>query len=269
MSRGSRAALVILVVVLLLTPVATLHPVAGHLYDAGPAQLPVELLHPRVFGYLLLGLLAGLPALGFTVALIRAAHAVGNLRTLARNSWPSQLDALRYRAFDSHAVFVFSAGFFRPVTYASTGAESSLRGAQLHAALLHEEAHKHKKDIVWRLLLVSIGRAFAFLPWVGELVEAEILRTECKADAYAIAHGASRRGLFDAIVAASTASASSVTAGLTDGNTELRLMHLVQPETPLPNEHARNFVALAAAVAIPAVVAHGIALVAVVCSSTS
>ena len=267
MSRGSRMALVMLGVVLAFAPAATLHPLITHLYAAGLSNLSIELSHPRVVGFLALAGVSALPAAGFLLSILWTARGAGHLRALSRASRPARLDDLNYRLLASDAVLVFTAGLLRPVTFVSTEAERSLGRAGLRAALLHEQAHQRSRDIMWRVLLRGVGRGFAFIPRIREVVETETLRTECEADEYAIRGGARRRELFEAIVAASTPATNPLAAGLTDANVEFRLIRLVHPETPLPGHPTRSFVALTAAVALPAAAAHLIAIAASVCTS--
>ena len=262
MSRGSRLALVTLAVVLVLAPAAAFHPVVMHLYAAGLSNLSIELAHPMVSGFLVITVLSLLPAAGFAVAMFRAMRGVAHLRALTRNSERVQLDDFPYRVFPLDGVVVFTAGRLRPITFLSSGAERKLGSAGLRAALLHEQAHQRRQDVMWRLLLKAVGRGFPFVPWIAEVVETETLRTECEADDYAIRGGARRIDLFDAIVAASSPVGGLVAVGLTDSNVELRLLRLVHPETPLPGRAAASFAALAAAVALPAVAVHVIAIIA-------
>ena len=262
MSRGSRLALIGLAVVLVLAPVAALHPVVMHVYAAGLSNLSIELVHPMVSGFLVITVLSVLPAAGFALAMFRAMRGVAHLRALTQHSEQVQLGEFPYRLFPADDVVVFTAGLLRPITFLSTGAEQKLGPAGLRAALLHEQAHQHRRDVVWRLLLKAVGRGFAFVPSIADVVEAETLRTECEADDYAIRNGARRLDLFDAIVAASTPVGSLAAVGLTDSNVELRLLRLVHPGTPLPSRAARSFAVLAAAVALPAVAVHVIAIAA-------
>ncbi len=267
MSRASRLALLTLAVALMLAPVAALHPVVTHLYAAGLSNLSIEFTHPPVLGFFAIALVSVLPAAGFTTAMVRAARGMPHLRALTRNSQPARMEEFHYRVLPSDAVLVFTAGLLRPVTFVSVGAERALGDAGLRAALWHEEAHRRSQDVMWRLLLRAIGRGFAFVPWVSEVVESETLRTECAADHYAIRRGVLRLDLFEAIVAALPPPASSMAAGLTDANVELRLMRLVHPEMPLPGRPTRSFLALTAAVALPTVAAHVIAIAAAVGTS--
>lgn len=267
MSRGSRLALLALAVALMLAPVAMVHPAVTHLYAAGLSNLSIEFSHPRVLAFLTLTLVSALPAAGFLFSLIRTARGVGDLRQLTRTSTPARLDGLYYRVLPSDAIVIFTAGGLRPTVFVSQGAERELGHAELRAALLHERAHQLNRDVLWRLLLRATGRAFPFLPWVANAVETETLRTECEADDYAIRNGARRRELFEAIAAAALPPAHSPAAGVTGANVELRLTRLVCPETPLPQAPTRSFLALAAGLVLPAVVAHLVAVGAAVGTS--
>lgn len=256
MSRVTRLAIAALAAVLLLAPPVALHPVLTHLSAAGLSSLLFELSHPRLFVLLAIAALSILPALSFTFAIARAARGVPHLRALRKNSRAVRLEEFQYRQLPSAEVVVFTAGVLRPVTFVSTGAEETLGREGLRAALLHEQAHQRRLDVLWRLLLHAIGRAFAFIPWTKAIVEAETLRTECAADDYAIRRGARRIDLFEAIVAASAAPTSPLAAGLNGPHLQLRLTRLVHPETPLPGRPIKSFAALAAAVALPTIMAH-------------
>jgi len=266
-SSGSRLALMTLAVVLMLAPVVTVHPAVMHLYAAGLSNLSIEFDHPRLVGFVMLVGVSALPAAGFLYSLFQTSRRLGDLRTLGRISRPASLDGLDYRVLPSDAIIIFTAGFLWPRVFVSQGAERSFGRAELRAALLHEQAHQRNRDVLWRLLLHAVGRGFAFLPWVARAVETETLRSECEADDYAIRAGSRRRELFDAITAAVAPPGSPIAAGVAGPNAELRLMRLVHPETPLPGQPTRGFLTLAAAVTVPAVAAHVIAIVATVCAS--
>lgn len=267
MSRGSRLALVALAVAMIVAPAAALHPVVAHLYAAGLSNLLVEWTHPPVLGFAALAVLSVVPTVGFSIAVLRATRGIGHLRTLRRTSRPRSLNDLPYRLLARDQLFVFTAGFIHPTVFVSVGAERTLGEAGLRAALLHEQAHQRSQDIIWRLLLRGVGRAFALVPGISAVIESETLRTECAADDHAIRCGADRLDLFDAIVAASGSQPSVLAIGLTDANVELRLARLVHPETPLPGRPVRSFVALTAGVALPALTAHAMVIGAAVCAS--
>lgn len=267
MSVASRVALVALAVTLLLAPLVTLHPAVSHLYEAGLANLSVEASHPQVIVLLALTAVSALPAAGFLVSLATAARSQDGFHALLNGSDPATLEGLQYRVVPSEAVLLFTAGLFRPVVFVSSEATHTLSTAELHAALLHERAHQRNRDVLWRLLLRAVGRAFGFLPQTRRLVQAAALRAECEADEYAIRRGARRTDLFEAIAAASPAPAGLASAGIADADVELRLVRLVHPDTPIPAQPTRGLLALTATIAVPAILAHVIAVVAAVCTT--
>ncbi|MBN9492602.1 M56 family metallopeptidase [bacterium] len=268
MSRASRVALVALAVTLVLAPLLTLHPAVTHLYEAGFANLSVEASHPQVIVFLALTAASALPAAGFLLSLAAATRSREELRSLIEGSEPACLGGIHYRIFSSDVVVMFTAGPFRPIVFVSSEAVRTLSSPELHAALLHERAHQRNGDVLWGLLLRAVGKAFAFLPQTSRMVQMAALRAECEADEYAIRGGARRSDLFEAIAAASPPPAKPVSAAISDANVELRLVRLVHPGTPLPGHPTRGFLALAATVVVPAVLAHVVAIVAAVCTTS-
>lgn len=256
MSPASRLTPAVLAATLVLAPVAALHPAVSHLSSAGFASLSIELTHPLVVGVLALALVSLLPVTGFCVAIVRAARGVTHFQTLMQNSQPACVNDMSYRRLPTDQVGVFTAGLIHPVTFVTVGAEVALGTARLRAALLHEEAHQRGQDLRWRLLLQAVGRGLSFVPGIQDLLEAEALRAECRADDYAIRAGAHRLDLFEAIVAASSSRSSPLAVGLTGSNVELRLMRLVDPALPLPRRSTRVLLGLIAMVVAPAVAAH-------------
>lgn len=256
MSRSSRFALLTLVAVLVLAPAAAFHPVVSHLYLAGLGNMWVEFTHLPVVGFFAIALVSVFPATGFIMSILRAVRGSKNLRLITSKSEEVHLHGFEYRRIPSDAVVLFTAGILKPAIFVSTEAERTLGDARLRAALLHEEAHLRSQDVVWRLLLRAIGRSFAFIPQIRQVVEFETLRTECAADDYAIDHGARRLDLFEAIVSASKHAANPLAAGLTGSDTEFRLARMVHPEIPLPGRPTRGLLTLAAVAAAPAVAAH-------------
>ncbi|MFN0145628.1 MAG: hypothetical protein ACKVT1_03895 [Dehalococcoidia bacterium] len=256
MSRGGHLALVTLVAAVLFAPFLVVHPTVPHLSAAGLTDLPVELTHPVVAGVLLVALVTLLPAYCLVVVLVRAVRGSTHLHALIGNSEPAHLEEFVYRRLPSDGVSVFTAGLFRPVTFVTTGAAAVLGPARLRAALLHEEAHKRRQDLRWRLLLQAVGSGFSFIPVVSELVEAEALCAECHADESAIRSGAGRLDLFEAIVAAATSRSVPLAVGLTDTNVEFRLMRLVDPALPLPRRSPMILLGLAGLAVAPALAVH-------------
>ena len=266
MSRASRLALVTLVLALVLAPLLTLHPAFAHLYEAGVGGLRREASHPQIIAFSALTALSVFPPITFVMFLINAARCNDELRLLRNSSWPTRLDELHYRVFPSPAITLFTAGAFRPVVLVSSEAERALSTAELRAALLHELAHRQNRDVLWGLILRAVGRAFAFLPHADRLVHRASLYAECQADEFALRRGARRTDLFEAIAASSTAPTRLASPGIADTAVELRLVRLVHPETPIPGQPTRGFVALTAAIALPAILAHVIAVVAAACT---
>ena len=267
MSRGSRAALAMLAVALVLSPLLTLHPAVAHAYQAELTGIVAEAAHPQVVLLFPLAIVSALPALGFVVSLVVTARNHGGLQALLDHSEPTSLGQIQYRLFPSETVLLFTAGLIRPAIFVSSEAMRTLSPAELYAALLHERAHQRNRDVVWRVLLRAVDRAFGFLPQTKRLFQMAALRAECAADEYAIRRGARRTDLFEAIAAASPAPAAAVSAGISDGHVELRLVRLVDPDTPIPGQPTTGFLALAVAVALPAVLAHVVAVVAAVCTT--
>lgn len=266
MSRASRLALAALVLALVLAPLLTLHPAVAHLYEAGLGGLRREASHPQVVAFSALTVISVFPATAFLIFLIRAARCQDELRLLLNSSRPSRLGDIHYRVFPSQSVTVFMAGVFRPVVFVSAGAERALSTAELRAALLHEVAHQRNRDVLWGLVLRAVGRAFAFLPHADALVQRASLHAECQADEFALRGGARRTDLFGAIAASSGTPSRLASAGIADAAVELRLVRLVHPETPIPAQPTRGFVALTAAMALPAILAHVIAILAAACT---
>lgn len=267
MSPASRTALIALALVILLGPLVTLHPVVTRFYEAGLANLSIETSHPQVILVLALTVLSALPTAGFLLSLATAARSHDGMQALFPASKPVTCEDLHYRVIPSEAVFLFTTGLFRPVVFVSSEATRTLSTAELHAALLHECAHQRNRDVLWGLLLRTVDRGFGFLPPINRLAQTATLRAECEADEYALRRGARRSDLFEAIAAASSAPASLPSAGIADANVEFRLSRLIRPETPIPGPPTRGFLALAAATALPAVLAHAIAIVAAVCAT--
>lgn len=268
MSPGGRLSLLVLTLTLLVAPLATLHAAAAHLYGAGIANLSVEVSHPQVIAFLALTAASSLPAAGFLVSLAAAARSQDELQALLETSVPATLLGISYRVIPSETVLLFTAGLFRPVVFVSAGATRALSTTELQAALLHERAHQRNRDVLWGLLLRAVGRGFGFLPQASRMVQMAALRAECEADEYALRRGARRGDLFEAIAAASPSPASVPSAGIADADIEVRLVRLVHPDTPIPGQPTRGLLALTAAVALPAILAHVIAVVAAVCTTS-
>ncbi|MGE0600635.1 MAG: hypothetical protein AB7J35_05300 [Dehalococcoidia bacterium] len=240
---------------LLGVPFLTLHALATHSattsHEGGVAWL-------RDPGLVIVGVLtvaAALPLLGLGLALI-------DRRRARRRLWRVQAAATRrasrgieYWRFPADSVTVFVAGTARPRIYVSSAAESTLSPDGLHAALLHERAHCERGDVLRRQFFHGAERAFGRLPGVRASIEAQLLRSERHADEAALAAGADRRALFDAIVAAASGGPTGA-APLSSGAVLPRLEALAGvPESTTETEwHAP--LAVAGWLALPPLVAH-------------
>jgi beta-lactamase regulating signal transducer with metallopeptidase domain len=125
-------------------------------------------------------------------------------------------------------VTVFTAGVWRPTIYVTEAAERVLSSNALRAALLHERAHVLRHDVRLVAMVAVVSRAIGRLPGVASGLQAVMLRVECGADDYALASGAVRKDLFEAIAASSEASVGPA-ATLTGVTAEQRLRRLVAP----------------------------------------
>lgn len=71
------------------------------------------------------------------------------------------------------------------------------------ASEMHERAHQRWHDVAWRFALAILDTAFQPLSWTRQAIDGLRLECEIAADRKALAAGAGREHLFDALVAAS------------------------------------------------------------------
>jgi len=214
----------------MLMPLATAHIFAPLLLDHPPAHwMSAPIAHPALGLMFLLTMLSAAPA-------IAAARLVRRCRRLHR--WIAQIEAsgkireyhgIGYTVIPGATVAFFTAGLRRPTIFATEGAEEALSPTAFHAALLHEHAHARGNDTVWLALVAFLDASFGWLPWVRAACRTFRLCAERSADECALHDGASREGLFDAIVSAAAAGAPG-TALSEVGVTE-RLQWLSEPDT--------------------------------------
>jgi len=262
MTGVSRFALSALVLALLLAPVAAVHPLAVHLYVTGVTRTLGESMELSVVTVVLLAVMSSLPAVFMAAMFVRAMRARRHLDMLARDSALRIFAGIEYRQLQCQEILVFTAGIWRPTVYVSHGAEQRLAPKTLRAALLHEDAHRQRRDVLWRFMLTAVAESLPFVPSARRIVERELLRAECSADDHAINKGARRLDLFDAIAAASRSSPDPLWVGIGGSTAEVRLVRLAHPETEIPGEAAKEFAYLAAAVSLPAIATHVVAIAA-------
>jgi len=147
------------------------------------------------------------------------------------------------------------AGPARPRIYISSAAESTLSPDGLHAALLHERAHCERGDLLRRQFFHGVERAFGRLPGVRASIDAQLLRSERHADEAALAAGADRRALFDAIVAAASGGPIGA-APLSSGAVLPRLEALAGVPESTQDTEWRALLAIAGWLVLPPLAGH-------------
>ncbi len=119
----------------------------------------------------------------------------------------------------------------------------------------------------WLALAAALERALAFVPWSKRTFAGLRLAVERQADERALAAGASRFDLFDAIVLAS-GSAVAGGAALSAVGTLQRLRWLVEPEQARIDE-TRAAAVLLAGLMTPAALAHALLWIGILCAICS
>jgi len=227
-TTGARTVLLTAVASVLLLPLATAHTLAPLLLSHPPAHwVSAPIAHPAIGLVFLLTLLSAAPTIA-TVRLVRRRLRLH--RRIARIEASGQVrehQGIVYTVIPSTTVAFFTAGLRRPTIFATEGAEQVLRPAAFHAALLHEQAHARSNDTVWLALVAFLDASFGWLPWVREACRTFRLSAERSADECALHDGASREGLFDAIVSAAAAGAPG--AALSEAGVIERLQWLAEP----------------------------------------
>ena len=231
MTRSKGLLVILALAGIIAAPLATIHPLAGHLRDAGAAGLPHEL---RDVALIVLFLFVGgslVPLAGVArvaVTWVRQANVLSGLRAASEPRTTG--DGLAHYLFQAQGVHFFTAGFFRPRIYASTAAFEQLSTGAFRAAILHEREHQRRHHVRWRLALAALETAFRPFPPVRRAVGALALDCEFAADRAALDAGAEPRHLFDAVVAASRSLQPSSSIGLSGTGTLERLEALATSE---------------------------------------
>lgn len=196
MTRFDRLLAGALFALLLAAPLLSAHAIFAHL---GGAAVHREHL-PIVAA---LAAIAALPLAGLVRATwetVRAARLVSAMGPFERR----RAGGHAVLVFDGPQVAFFTAGVARPAIYLSSAAYA-LPEPVRDAGVSHEVVHQAAHDPGWRFILRSLELAFPFAI-VRREIAAIVARSEFRADALALEHGAVPTGLFDAIVLASTGS---------------------------------------------------------------
>lgn len=230
MRGGVRAFVALAFASIFVVPLATAHTLMLHVAFVEIGHVARPEMDPGVGALVLLTLAAALPAGGTFVALVRWQRASRRLQALTAAAVPASLNGLPYYRVPGDTIAVFTAGLRRPRVFVSGTAERALSRPALAAALMHERAHVERGDTRWRAILAAVEGGLAWLPGVRRYLGALAVQSELAADSAAVARGASRLDLFDALVVASTV--AGPVASLTGGAVTIRLARLADPAMP-------------------------------------
>lgn len=261
----TRILLVAAALSVLALPLATAHTMLLHPDAVSTLWSAPFRDEPGMVGIALLSLLAAVPLTRMLAAFWRWEAASTHMRRLSRLGVPQQLGTIDYVQVPGNQIAFFTAGIRRPTIYVTDGAAQSLAAGPFSAGLLHERAHARRHDVRWLALLAGVEKAWAPVPWSRETFHAVRLLTERAADEAALAAGADKQDLFDAIV---SASASPSGAGLAGAGVEQRLRWLVDEDldAAIPK---RGVATLIASFAAPPGIAHLLFWAGIVCSICS
>lgn len=262
MSRATRLLLVAAMLEVIALPFATAH-VLAHEDSIARSPFGPAVEDAGATTVVMLILVAALPLL----LLLRAARRwrEGHARLLAILS-PGDLQdghGVQYKRIAGREVMFCTAGLLRPTIFATAGAERRLPPGPFRAALLHEQAHLRHRDTLWLALISVLERAFSLLPWSTETFRMIRFQIERTADNDALAAGATRADLFEAIVAAS---APATGAALSEVGVLQRLRWLAGAEPPTLR-WGNRINALLGSLAVPPAIAHALLWTEIVCAS--
>jgi beta-lactamase regulating signal transducer with metallopeptidase domain len=187
------------------------------------------------------------------------------LRQIRGQATPAILaDGTPYYLLESSEIHFFTAGIVRSRVYASSGALEQLKTDAFRAAILHEREHQRSHDVAWRIALATLETAVRPIAPARRSAQALALECEFAADRAALAAGATRGGLFDAVVAASGTPVPQPSAGLSGSATVERLEALAS-EGPAYTANPAPLVGLLLGLATLPIGAHGLFWLGAVC----
>lgn len=233
MSRSSRVLVLLLLAGVIAAPLATLHPIAAHLSDAGESGLPHELRNIAVIALFVVLGASIVPVANMARVVLTWINQARTLRALRIASESrTDDDGMAYWLFAATQVHFFTAGLLRPRIYASSGASEQLDPLAFRAALLHEREHQRGHHVAWRLALAALETAFHPVRPARRIVNSLALECEFAADRAALAAGADRVHLFDAVVAANGSPPRPSSVALSGTGTLQRLEALTSTKQP-------------------------------------
>lgn len=162
------------------------------------------------------------------VTLTRAVRHARLARMLALTSWPGLLAGEPVRTVPGLGPMV--AGLLRPQVYCGDDIPARLSPREQQAVLLHERYHQQRRDPVRLVFFEATHRCLGWIPAVQRWVNDARARLEIRADAYALARGASRPDLARALLTLADA-APPAGAGFATV-TEQRLAALLGDQPP-------------------------------------
>lgn len=229
MTTGARAVLLTAVASVLLLPLATAHTLAPLLLSHPTAHwVSAPIAHPAIGLVFLLTLLSAAPTIVTARLIHRRRHLYRQIARIEASCQVREHQGIGYTVIPGTTVAFFTTGLRHPTIFATEGAEQVLGLAAFHAALLHEQAHARSNDTVWLALVAVLDASFGWLPWVRGACRTFRLCAERSADECALHEGASREGLFDAIVNAAAAGAPG--PALSEAGVTERLQWLAEPD---------------------------------------
>jgi len=260
-SLSARLALVAILIAAVSLPAITAHTLFPafllHEHVGDDAQL-----HPEIIPLLVLTVVSCVPLVGMMCGAVRWIAGRHRLRTVTSSGTPMSFRGIAYMRIPGDQVALFTAGLRTPVIYATAGAERHLAPDALEAALLHEQAHVHHRDLDWLPVVACAEAAVGMMPFARKALHALRIEIEWRADREALMNGAERQGLFDAIVGAVDGVPAS--AALSGVGTVERLRWLADPSAQ-PTQEEGFAAVLAGLITLP-VFAHVLVWMGLVCA---
>lgn len=266
MTRTQRAIILLTIGAIIAGPAAALHPLGQHLFDSGHARVPGPMENAAAVAVAMLIGASILPLLSLARISVNWLRGSGELHRLSQSGNRRQTqDGIEYVLIDAPQVVFFTAGIIRPRIYVTTGAAQCLAAAAFHAGLLHERAHQRSRDVTWRAALAAIERAFGPFPSVRAAARSLSLSSEFAADRAALAAGARKEDLFDAMVAAARGVTATPAVGLATSGTLQRLTLLADPSAVQPQPRITGLVFALAGLGLLPLVVHAFFWLGAVC----